>query len=71
MKRDGGSSTAAVVIALMLSGCLVFISRASIRNDFFSMMQSIRLAAMQPMDACQSSSTFSIGEGLAQGVNGL
>ena len=70
MKRDGGNSIAAVVIALMLSASLAFISRTSIRNDLLSMMQSINQFAMQPMDACQSSSTSLTDAVRAQGENG-
>jgi hypothetical protein len=51
-KRDGDNSFAAVAIVLMLSASLAFMSSASGRNAWRSIVQSIKRAEMQSMEQC-------------------
>ncbi len=52
MKRDAGCSSKAVLIALMLSLSLAFISSASGLRALDFTLQSIRRVAMQPGRRC-------------------
>lgn len=60
MRRDEDNSIAVVVIALMLSAFLVFISRPSGSSALISMVLSIKQSLMQPMVTCQPSYTDEI-----------
>lgn len=53
MKQGGGNSFGAVVIALILSGFLAYISSANGQRDLQSILLSIRQSAMQ-VPVCQS-----------------